>query len=70
MRRYGSTGTKEAHHVRWWEHLGPTDIDNLVNICPGHHRLVHLKRIRVTRAGDHFEFTTATGTPIRGPTYG
>ncbi len=30
------------HHVRWWwEHDGPTDIDNLLPLCEKHHHLVH-----------------------------
>ncbi len=30
------------HHIRWWwEHRGPTDIDNLLPLCEGHHHLVH-----------------------------
>ena len=30
------------HHVRWWwEHNGPTDIDNLLPLCERHHHLVH-----------------------------
>ena len=29
------------HHVRWWSHGGPTDMDNLVMLCPSHHRAVH-----------------------------
>ncbi len=29
------------HHVDFWEHLGPTDLDNLVPICELHHHLVH-----------------------------
>ena len=29
------------HHVIWWSRLGPTDMDNLVLICPTHHRAVH-----------------------------
>lgn len=30
------------HHVRWWwEHDGPTDIDNLLPLCERHHHLVH-----------------------------
>ena len=30
------------HHVRWWtrDH-GPSDIDNLLPLCEGHHHLVH-----------------------------
>ena len=29
------------HHVTFWEHLGTTDLDNLVPICELHHHLVH-----------------------------
>ena len=29
------------HHVTFWEHSGPTDLDNLVPICERHHHLVH-----------------------------
>ena len=30
------------HHIRWWwEHTGPTDIDNLIPLCERHHHLVH-----------------------------
>ena len=29
------------HHVTFWEHLGVTDLDNLVPICELHHHLVH-----------------------------
>lgn len=29
------------HHVIWWSRLGPTDLDNLVLVCPTHHRAVH-----------------------------
>ena len=30
------------HHVQFWtEHLGTTDIDNLVPVCERHHHLVH-----------------------------
>ena len=31
----------EIHHVDWWEHLGPTDLANLVPTCGRHHHLVH-----------------------------
>ena len=30
------------HHVKWWwEHNGPTDIDNLLPLCERHHHVVH-----------------------------
>ena len=30
-----------AHHVELWVAGGPTDKNNLVMLCRGHHRLVH-----------------------------
>jgi hypothetical protein len=29
------------HHVTWWEHLGSTDLDNLLPMCERHHHHVH-----------------------------
>lgn len=29
------------HHLIHWAHGGPTDLDNLISLCPFHHRLVH-----------------------------
>ncbi len=31
----------QIHHIIPWEHHGPTAIDNLVMLCPTHHRLAH-----------------------------
>jgi hypothetical protein len=31
----------DAHHLRHWLHGGPTDLQNLVLLCRGHHRAVH-----------------------------
>jgi hypothetical protein len=39
-----------AHHVREWEHSGPTDIDNTVLLCTAHHHLVHEGRWSITPA--------------------
>ncbi len=32
----------EGHHVVWWRHDGPTDLDNLALVCGRCHTLVHL----------------------------
>jgi len=29
------------HHVTWWEHLGTTNLDNLLPLCERHHHHVH-----------------------------
>jgi hypothetical protein len=34
----------QAHHIKHWEDQGPTDIDNLVLLCPHHHRRLHRAR--------------------------
>ena len=31
----------QAHHVWFWEHGGPTDLDNLCLLCSRHHHLCH-----------------------------
>jgi hypothetical protein len=37
----------KAHHIRFWEWGGPTDLDNLVLVCGFHHKLIHLHNWRV-----------------------
>ncbi len=39
------TGHREAHHLIHWIHGGSRQPDNLVLLCPGHHRLVHRRHI-------------------------
>lgn len=36
-----AAGFCDAHHVVHWEDGGPTDRDNLLLLCPHHHRVVH-----------------------------
>jgi hypothetical protein len=31
----------QIHHVTWWRHGGPTDIDNMIPMCTKHHHDVH-----------------------------
>jgi hypothetical protein len=50
------------HHVRWWSHGGRTDLDNLVLLCPAHHRAVHEVGYQVIPHGyGRFSFRTPTG---------
>jgi hypothetical protein len=42
----------EAHHLRHWLHGGPTDLANLVLLCPAHHRAVHEGGWRLGRDTD------------------
>jgi hypothetical protein len=44
----GATRGLHAHHIRHWEDGGPTELDNLVLVCPYHHRLHHRGIISIT----------------------
>ena len=37
----GSRRFVDAHHIEHWAHGGKTDLDNLVQLCGAHHRLLH-----------------------------
>ena len=64
----------KIHHVWWWEHGGPTDLDNLLPICNRHHHCVHEKGWKLKLLPDRtLEITLpdcttmTTGPPSRGP---
>jgi hypothetical protein len=40
-----------AHHIEHWARGGPTDLENLVQLCSHHHRVVHEGGFRVQRDG-------------------
>jgi hypothetical protein len=42
----------DAHHLRRWLHGGPTDLQNLVLLCRGHHHAVHEGGWRLDRHPD------------------
>jgi hypothetical protein len=53
------------HHVHWWINGGLTDLDNLILLCPAHHRAVHEVGYAVRALGDGtFAFTRPDGTPV------
>jgi hypothetical protein len=53
------------HHVQWWINDGLTDLDNLILLCPAHHRAVHEVGYTVRSLGDgRFAFTRPDGTPV------
>ncbi len=31
----------QLHHIHWWLHGGPTNLNNLIPVCNKHHRLIH-----------------------------
>lgn len=53
-----------AHHIRHWEDGGPTELDNLVLVCPYHHRMHHRGEITITGPADQLTVTDRDGEPI------
>jgi hypothetical protein len=59
----GATRGLHAHHIRHWEDGGPTELSNLVLVCPYHHRLHH--RGVITIAGPAHRLTVTDGAGRR-----
>ncbi len=54
-----------AHHIKHWARGGPTTIDNLVQLCSYHHRLVHEGGFKVQMSGSgDISFRRADGRVI------
>lgn len=63
-----ATHRLHGHHVRHWAEGGETGLDNLVLLCPVHHRLVHEGGFDVRRLDDGvLRFTAPNGNPVRAP---
>ncbi|MCP5026730.1 MAG: DUF222 domain-containing protein [Actinomycetia bacterium] len=56
-----TTNRLHAHHIIHWTNHGPTDLDNLILLCPFHHRLVHEGRWSVRGKGGESEFVGPDG---------
>jgi hypothetical protein len=57
----GATRGLHAHHIRHWEDGGPTELANLVLVCPYHHRLHHRGIITITGPGHSPTLTDSAG---------
>jgi len=58
----------EIHHIVHWLDGGRTDTDNLLMLCPHHHRLHHGGRLAISGNADVPDgvvFTDRAGRPIR-----
>ena len=63
-----ATHRLHGHHVRHWANGGETSLDNLILLCPTHHRLVHEGGFDVQRLDDGvFRFTTPHGWTVGPP---
>ena len=55
----------DAHHIEHWANGGATDLDNLVQLCSHHHRLLHEGGYAIVRhAGGRITFTRRDGLRI------
>jgi hypothetical protein len=55
-----------AHHIQHWARGGATSLDNLVQLCSFHHRLVHEGGYQVERRGQRTIFRRPNGREIPG----
>ncbi|MEA2386852.1 MAG: hypothetical protein QOJ22_1026 [Thermoleophilaceae bacterium] len=63
----GCTQTRrvDAHHILHWAHGGRTELDNLVQLCRHHHRLLHEGGFGVRRgAGGRLVFRSPAGRTL------
>ncbi|KQH75780.1 hypothetical protein AO501_32735, partial [Mycobacterium gordonae] len=60
----GATRGLHAHHIRHWQDGGPTELHNLVLVCPYHHRLHHRGLITITGDATHLQVTDDSGQPL------
>ena len=60
----GATRGLHAHHIRHWEDGGPTELFNLVLVCPYHHRLHHRGVITITGPADDLIVSDSSGQPL------
>jgi hypothetical protein len=61
----GATRGLHAHHIKHWEDGGLTELDNLVLVCPFHHRLHHSGGITITGPAAHLVVTDADGNRLK-----
>jgi hypothetical protein len=60
----GATRGLHAHHIWHWEDGGPTELDNLVLVCPYHHRLHHRGVITITGPAHNLTVTDSAGREL------
>ena len=58
----------EAHHLVFWDHEGPTDIDNLVLLCTRHHHQLHDHDLELRRRAGTWTLGPRDGPSPHPPT--
>jgi HNH endonuclease len=57
----------DLHHIQHWVNGGRTDLDNLVSLCPYHHKVVHDRGYLIAApppGGGDFAFYRPDGAPL------
>ena len=55
----------DLHHIQHWVNGGRTDLDNLISLCPCHHKVVHDRGYLIAAPpGGAFTFYRPDGTPL------
>ena len=55
----------DAHHIQtWWQHHGPTNLDNLILLCRYHHTLIHRQGWKLQGTATHPQYTRPDGTTL------
>ena len=55
----------DLHHIQHWANGGRTDLDNLISLCPYHHKVVHDRGYLIAAPpGRTFTFYRPDGTPL------
>lgn len=62
----GATRGLHAHHIVHWENGGATEFDNMVLVCPFHHRLHHKGGITITGPADRLAVSDSRGRQLTG----
>jgi hypothetical protein len=60
----GSTRGLHAHHIEHWENGGPTELHNLVLLCPFHHRSHHRGVINIIGPAHQLRVTDRSGKEL------
>ena len=57
----------DLHHIQHWINGGRTDLDNLISLCPCHHKVVHDRGYLIAASPPGgFSFYRPDGTPAAG----
>jgi hypothetical protein len=54
----------DLHHIQHWVNGGRTDLENLISLCPWHHKVVHDRGYLIAASPGGFAFYHPDGTPL------